>query len=72
MKKQWTKFLEDNASEWSYGIVPSLVKRLDEALKAGDDETVQETFDSLAAQGVILDEDGNLRFIMDIGSNLEL
>lgn len=69
MKKQWKQFLEENSSYWSYGIVPSLVKRLDEALKAGDDETVQEIFDSLSTQGVTLDENGNLRFIMDIGSN---
>lgn len=66
MRKQWKKFLEDNSSNWSYGIVPSLVERLDEALKAGDDGIVQEALDGLAAQGVILDENGNLRFAMDI------
>jgi len=62
MKKQWAKFLDDNATCWSYGIVPALVKRLDEALKADDDGIVQDMVAYLASRGVILDKNGNLRF----------
>lgn len=62
MRKQWRKFLEDNSSNWSYGIVPALVERLDEALKAGDDGIVQDMVAYLASRGVILDKNGNLRF----------
>lgn len=66
MKKQWKKFLEENQSSWSYGIVPSLVKRLDAAQKAGDEESVQEVLDGLASQGVVLGKDGNLHFVSDV------
>ncbi len=66
MKKQWKEFLEENQSNWSYGIVPSLVKRLDAAQKAGDQESVQEVLDGLASQGVVLGKDGNLYFISDV------
>ena len=66
MKRQWRKFLKENEGNWSYGIVPALVARLDEALKAGDEVTVQEALDGLAAQGVVLDRNGNLRFAVDI------
>ncbi len=68
MKKQWAEFLDENEICWSYGIVPSLVERLDEAIKAGDDATVQEALDGLAAQGIVLDKNENLRFAMDIDS----
>lgn len=66
MKKQWRKFLDENDANWSYGIVPSLVERLDKALKAGDDGIVQDMVAYLASQGVILDENGNLCFATDI------
>ena len=66
MKKQWKEFLEENQSSWSYGIVPSLVKRLDKAQKAGDQESVKEVLDGLASQGVVLGKDGNLYFISDV------
>lgn len=66
MKRQWRKFLKENEGNWSYGIVPALVARLDEALKAGDEATVQEALEGLAAQGVVLDRNGNLRFAVDI------
>jgi hypothetical protein len=66
MKKQWKEFLEENQSNWSYGIVPSLVKRLDAAQKAGDQESVKEALDGLASQGVVLGKDGNLYFISDV------
>lgn len=66
MKKQWKEFLEENQSSWSYGIVPSLVKRLDAAQKAGDQESVQEVLDGLASQGVVLGKDGNLYFVSDV------
>ena len=62
MKKQWRKFLEENQSHWSYGIVPSLVKRLDAAQKAGDEKGIQDALDGLASQGVVLGKDGNLYF----------
>lgn len=66
MKKQWKKFLEENQSNWSYGIVPRLVKRLDAAQKAGDAKSVQEVLDGLASQGVVLGKDGNLYFVSDV------
>ena len=65
MKKQWKEFLEENQSNWSYGIVPSLVARLDAAQKAGDEESVQEVLDGLASQGVVLGKNGNLYFYLD-------
>lgn len=66
MKKQWRKFLRENEGNWSYGIVPTLVDRLDKAMEAGDEATVQEALDGLAAQGVVLDQNENLRFAKDI------
>ena len=66
MRKQWRKFVQENQSSWSYGIVPSLVKRLDKAQKAGDQETFKETLDALATQGVVLGKDGNLYFISEV------
>ena len=62
MKKQWKKFLAENQCYWSYGIVPSLVKRLDAAQKADDQESVKEILNALASQGVVLGKDGNLYF----------
>ena len=72
MKKQWKEFLEENQSSWSYGIVPSLVKRLDAAQKAGDAKSGQEVLDGLASQGVVLGKDGNLYFFSDIVTSLLL
>ena len=66
MRKQWRKFVQENQSSWSYGIVPSLVKRLDKAQKAGDQESVKEVLDGLASQGVVLGKDGNLYFVSDV------
>ena len=66
MRKQWQEFVEENQCYWSYGIVPSLVKRLAAAKKAGDQESVKEALDALATQGVILGKDGNLYFISDV------
>ena len=66
MKKQWQEFVEENQCYWSYGIVPSLVKRLDAAQKAGDQESVKEVLDGLASQGVVLGKDGDLYFISDV------
>lgn len=66
MKKQWRKFLRENEGNWSYGIVPALVERLAEGIEAGDEVTVQEALEGLAAQGVVLDQNGNLRFALDI------
>lgn len=63
MIKQWKKFLAENSSNWSYGIVPTLVERLDIAIKAGDVETAQEILDALASQGVALTKAGNLYFV---------
>ena len=65
MRKQWQEFLDENQSSWSYGIVPSLVKRLDQAQKAEDQKSIKEILDALATQGVILGKDGNLYFISD-------
>lgn len=59
MKKQWQKFLDDNASNWSYNIVPNLVKRLAEA-KTHDEKA--DALKTLSAQGVVLTPDGNLAF----------
>ena len=66
MKKQWRKFVQENQSSWSYGIVPSLVERLAVAEKAGDQEGIKEVLDALATQGVVLGKDGNLHFISDV------
>lgn len=66
MRKQWQEFIEENACYWSYGIVPNLVKRLDQAQKAGDQESVKEVLDGLASQGVVLGKDENLYFVSDI------
>jgi len=66
MRKQWKEFVEENQCYWSYGIVPSLVKRLDAAKKAGDQESVKEALDALATQGVVLGKDGNLHFVSDV------
>ncbi len=66
MRKQWQEFVEENQCYWSYGIVPRLVKRLDAAQKAGDQESVKEALDALATQGVVLGKDGNLYFISDV------
>lgn len=65
MIKQWKKFLADNSSNFSYGIVPTLVERLDIAIKAGDVETSQEILDALATQGVALTKAGNLYFVKE-------
>ena len=65
MRKQWQEFIEENQCYWSYGIVPNLVKRLDQAQKAGDQESFKEILDALAMQGVILGKDGNLYFFSD-------
>lgn len=65
MKKQWQDFLDLNGY-WSYGIVPSLVNRLADAIDAGDEKTVQKMLDALATQGVILDDNDNLCFGLDL------
>lgn len=66
MKKQWEEFIAENQSNWSYGIVPCLVNRLDVALKDGDVESIKEVMNDLELQGVVLGEDGNLYFMSDI------
>jgi hypothetical protein len=65
MKEQWRKFLQDNEDNWSYGIVPDLVRRLAEAVEVGDDEKVMDLLDSLYYQGVMLDDEDNLCFVAD-------
>ncbi len=69
MKEQWQRFLEDNSSCWNYGIVPSLVKRLDDAIESVGDcevnELINELIDSLYFQGVMLNDEGNLCFVAD-------
>lgn len=65
MKKQWRKFLDENESNWPYGIVPELVKRLADAVDAGDDKEVKDLLVSLYSQGVILDDKDNLCFVAD-------
>ena len=65
MKKQWRKFLDENEGNWSYGIVPELVRRLAEVVELGDDEEVIDLLDSLYLQGVMLDDEGNLCFVVD-------
>lgn len=63
MKKQWQKFIDDNSSNFSYGIVPALVERLHEAMTAGDDVAMTEALDGLRSQGIILGKDGNLYYM---------
>ena len=65
MKKQWKKFIDDNKSCFSYGIVLTLVKRLDKAIKSSDRALIDDLLNALVLQGVILDINGNLRFAMD-------
>jgi len=69
MREQWQRFLDDNSSCWSYGIVPSLVERLAVAIDAVGDyevnELIKELIDSLYFQGVMLDGEGNLCFVAD-------
>lgn len=65
MKNQWRKFLDENESCWSYNIVPELVKRLADAVDAGDDKEVKDLLVSLYTQGVILDDKDNLCFVAD-------
>jgi hypothetical protein len=66
MKKQWRQFVEENQCYWSYGIVPHLVERLDAALKAGDEKGVRNALDGLSSQGVVLDKNGDLRFVSGV------
>ena len=66
MKKQWRKFLKENESNWSYGIVPAMVDHLDQAIQRGDAKAVRQVLDCLAAQGVTLTKAGNLYFVTDI------
>ena len=63
MKKQWKAFLKNNGTLWSYGIVPALVRQLDEAQ---DETTKQKALDGLATQGVGLDKNDNLVYMMDM------
>ncbi len=65
MREQWRKFLKDNETNWSYGIVPSMVERLAEAVELGDDEEVMDLLDGLYLQGVMLNDEGNLCFVAD-------
>lgn len=51
--------MDDNQTNWSYNIVPSLVRKL----AAEKDVTEQaKIIDSLATQGVVLTPKGNLDF----------
>jgi hypothetical protein len=63
MRKQWQKFIDDNSSNFSYGIVPSLVERLHDAMTANDDVAMAQALDGLRAQGIILAKDGNLYYM---------
>jgi hypothetical protein len=65
MREQWRKFLDDNEGCWSYGIVPSMVERLAEAVELGDDEKVKDLLYGLYLQGVMLDDNDNLCFVAD-------
>lgn len=65
MREQWQRFLDDNESNWNYGIVPELVERLAEAVEVGDDEEVMDLLESLYFQGVMLDDNDNLCFVAD-------
>jgi hypothetical protein len=65
MREQWRKFLQDNESNWTYGIVPAMVERLAEAVELGDDEKIKDLLDGLYTQGVMLDDNGNLCFVAD-------
>ena len=65
MREQWRKFLQDNKSNWSYGIVPDLVNCLAEAIDARDYVEISYLLDSLYYQGVMLDDNDNLCFVAD-------
>jgi hypothetical protein len=65
MREQWQRFLEDNESNWNYGIVPNMVKRLAEAIDANDYFEISYLLDSLYYQGVMLDDEDNLCFVAD-------
>ena len=66
MRKQWKKFIDEKQGNWSYGIVPCLVNRLDVAMKDGDEEGIKEVLNDLELQGIVLGKDGNLYFMSDI------
>lgn len=66
MKEQWRKFLDENEAIWSYGIVPRLVRQLADAIEVGDLGIVQSSIYALGVQGVVVDEEGNLRFAMEL------
>ena len=65
MREQWKRFLDDNESNWAYGIVPDLVRRLVVAIDAHDYDAINYLLDSLYYQGVMLDDNGNLCFVAD-------
>ena len=65
MREQWRKFLQDNESNWTYGIVPDLVRRLADAIDANDYVEISYLLDSLYYQGVMLDDEDNLCFVAD-------
>lgn len=62
MKKQWVKFLEDNQSNWSYDIVPALVRKL---AMTKDSTKQAEIINNLALQGIVITSNGNLDFAMN-------
>lgn len=65
MRSQWVKFLNDNKANWSYGIVPMLVERLADAMDKGDFITIRETLEDLYYQGIVMDNNGNLCFLVN-------
>lgn len=72
MKKQWQKFIDDNASKWAYGIVPALVRLLSEAQKTGNIGLELYVLNALTKEGVTIDKNGDLCFTIDLILNKEV
>ena len=66
MLEQWKQFLDENSSNWSYGIVPNLVKELDKAIKLENPRLFNAITYQLAKHGITLDKKGHLRFATEL------
>ena len=65
MKNQWKSFLESRPI-WPYGIVPSLVNQLDNAIRDDNQKEITELIRALAMQGVVIDQNGDLCYAADV------
>lgn len=66
MLEQWQQFLDENSSNWSYGVVPNLVKELDKAIRLENPRLFNAITYQLAKHGITLDKKGHLRFATEL------